>query len=480
MTYRTYKNSLFYVVSYIVSRFQTFLVLPFLARLLSPAQLGALEGLSTFSFFITMLVVFNLDTSYSTYFHEMKSREEKSELFWTAFVDSVLLASMACLIVFLSKNLILEVIGLRQESGVAFALAIAFVGTVLGAWNHLFQVLFRMRFESHKYAFLLILNTSLNLGVTLILLTKNPTIISVLLGTLLANALTFITSLVLARGLYPIRFSFTNWLPAFARISLPLLPFSFFVWTLTYVDRSLLAHFRGLEEVGFYGVVSRLSSISGVVLGPFQIAWLPFAMRTWGEDQSAQKFPIAFKWICLFCSILILLIGGFSTLVIGLVAGEKYSSMSPYMPILALCNVLNILAYFPLVSFMHVKKTYTTSIAFFIGASSNFFLNLIFIPAYGIKSAVYVNLLSYLAMWITAISFEKRHTRLPYAYVRAAVLLGLGLVGGIYVNRLATENGIGVALSATFAGGALLCVCYYLLGLFKESDVTNFLRKAIP
>ncbi len=442
---KVFKNSAIYTIGYIFSRLQNFIFLPVLTRALAPDDVGIIESVTAFAFFLTIAIVFNLDACISSNFNELKEKKERDELFWTALTSSVTLAVISILFIWGFHDSVLDLLSLKNVADVHTLFLLALLSTAFSALSHICHVLMRLRFQSMQYSLLLGVNTSLNLGISYFLVTlyRNP--LSIIVGGLSANLITFAATLFFLRDIFPVKVHFKKWAKKFATIALPLLPYSLFAWALSMADRSILAHFRELNEVGFYSVLSKIAALTGIILGPFQIAWMPFAMKAWSEEKQGV-FSIAYSWLCLGISLLILALGFISKPLVLILAGPNYTAIAPFIVPMSICNVLNILFYFPLVSFMHKKKMYASSIAFGIGAIGNIVTNLILIPKIGLPGAVIANISSYILMYVTAIIFEKRQTNVGYAYLRSGLLFLTTVFLYMMNDRLTFNYGLIVGL----------------------------------
>jgi O-antigen/teichoic acid export membrane protein len=413
------KHSFFYFIGYIVSRSQVFFLVPILVRFLNKEDLGVYEILSSLNIFILMLVIFSLDACLLSFYSEQKDFRQKSEVFCASIALSGLIGLIVLVVAYFGRGFFLKALLLHGEiNNSVFLMSVA--AGVLSAWTQIFLVLFRLRFESLKFAFVTVLGPLLSIGLTFFLLIKNPQIESVFYASLLSSVMTFILSIVSSKKSFIwVSPNFKYWMPRLLKIVLPLIPFSFSAWMLNLADREILVKLRGFSEAGIYGVLSKISNLTGILLGPFQIAWSPYAMAFWEKGHDVKRgFLKVFKYFFICSFVIVFFVFIFSDFLIKVFSDSSYLEFSYLLAPLSICNVLGVAYYFPLVSFLKEKKMLGSTVAFSVGALLNILLNFALIPVLGILGSVVANLIGYGTMLLVAGSFESSLTKIGYFYKR--------------------------------------------------------------
>jgi O-antigen/teichoic acid export membrane protein len=269
---------------------------------------------------------------------------------------------------------------------------------------------------------------------------------------------------------------FGYWASRFFKIILPLVPFTFSAWLINLADREILVVLKGFSDAGVYGVLNKISNLTGILLGPFQISWTPYAMASWEKGgDSREGFLKVFKYFFFFSFVIVSLIFCFSDFLIKVFSNSSYLEFSYLLAPLAICNVLGVAYYFPLVSFLKEKKMLGSTVAFSVGALLNIFLNFSLIPNLGILGAVVANLIGYAAMFLVAGWYERSLTKVGYFYKRVAffsLLLSFVIVfagkGYFYLNFL--ERAFFAIVFVSFFIGFL----YFFADSTKKEIVNSF------
>lgn len=468
-----------YLFSYFFSRLQVFFILPLLTKYISIEQMGVLEIIGTFNFLVMVIIGFNLDSSVASYFHDIEVRSEKNQLFWSAFVCNILLGLVVLTAVAILNRPLLDVMNLEKESNPVLLVLLSVCSALTSVLISNFNNVFRLLFQNIKFSISLILNTSLVLLCTCIAVLIKPNAFSVVWAGLVANVLTLLVLLIMSNKDLKVNVCLSRWLKPFLNVSAPLLPFSFAAWGLGMSDRTILNYFSGIEALGKYGVLVKIASISGVIVGPFQLIWLPYAMNSWKKN-GGELFARMFSLFCGLSLIVVLSIDGFSHYIVRLMAGEKYLDLTSLVSIMVLSNILGVIYYFPLASFMRTKRMYASSVAFLLGAVLNVCTNILIIPRLGWHGVVYANLIGYFGMVVIAFYFERIQTNVGYPVAKVLFVFFITIMflainqiinpsQMIYVAIVVLE--IGILLGLLFYSRLLGSDCFRLVSiLFGRSN----------
>lgn len=417
------KRSFLYFIGHLLSRAQVFFLVPILVRYLDNELLGVYEILGSLSVFVVTLTVFSLDSCLVSFYNEQKNIKKKSEVFCASIGFSFIISFFVFIGFFFFQNYLMNKLSLsRHVSPFCFLLNIS--SSILSGWTSIFLVLFRLRFESLKFTLVTVLGPFSALFLTLYMLRNLVAIESVVYATFFSNILTFIVCVFVAKKSFIwVKPKYSYWISRFLKIILPLIPFSFSAWTLNLADREILVRLRGFSDAGVYGVLNRISNLTGALLGPFQISWTPYAMASWERDFDCKdRFLRVFKYFFLVSFIIIFFLFIFSDFIIKIFSNSSYVEFAYLLAPLSICNVLGAAYYFPLVSFLKEKKMLGSTVAFSVGAFLNVFFNFMLIPYLGILGAVVANLVGYSAMFLVAGHFEHSLTKIGYLYKRITFL----------------------------------------------------------
>jgi O-antigen/teichoic acid export membrane protein len=167
----------------------------------------------------------------------------------------------------------------------------------------------------------------------------------------------------------------------------------------TQSDRIMLQKMRSSEELGVYSIVYTLCNVLVVIYGALNTAWLPFYFdyKKAGEYKTIQLRSQ--RYVNLFCVISL----GFLCLspeVFKLLAPETYWSGIKIIPIFVLAFWFNFVYLFPVNHEFYYKQTKLIPIMTVIAAVINVFMNMLFIPKYGIMGAAIGTLIAHTVSFV--------------------------------------------------------------------------------
>jgi O-antigen/teichoic acid export membrane protein len=261
------------------------LAVPVLTRELGPAGFGTVDLLLSLTALAGVIAVMGMDAAAArSWFEEGRAGDRHPAVIGTA-VRAVAAASCA-----LAAVLALVVAGLGAAGaglGVAAALA-AFLTFPVISTQAMLREAFRL--EGRRGWYVAVAATSAVLGagaaVTLVVAAgMGPTgyFLGLGAGALVALVLAALGSPTTLRA--PLD---RPELRVMLRFGLPLVPASIAMWTLLLADRAIVGAFRGVDEVGLYGLGNRVAAPLFLAVQAFQVAWVPFALRV-HRDAPAQE-----------------------------------------------------------------------------------------------------------------------------------------------------------------------------------------------
>lgn len=413
------KESFLYAIGYLFSRFQYFFILPFLLKKISTVDYGIIESLSVLQLFILVLVVNNFDTSVSSYYYEDEKNQKNLEAvgFLSCLINSLILFSLF----FLFSNWWTKILLGFDHYKIEFLLAVGWA--LMNSIIHYNSFLLRMQKKIKQFSFLLIFQGSISLGLIFYFtVIKFYGIKGYLWGNLIGALLTSLISYIQVNYDFKIT-SFRETFSKLFKLAIPMFPVSISAWSLTLIDRVLLGKFGtgGLSDVGVYGFAVKMATLGSVLWGPFQLAWMPYALSSFKNEESVKMLEKASSWFFYFSYLVITLITLLSPLIIHLFFPAQYQSAVRFIGPLILCNFFNIAYYLPYTSLIQMKKLHLVTLAFVVASVINLILNFVLIPPLGITGAVVANFGGYLT--ILAITNHYSHAENYPAYFKKEQLL---------------------------------------------------------
>lgn len=182
------------------------------------------------------------------------------------------------------------------------------------------------------------------------------------------------------------------------RYSVPLIPTTMFWWIVSVSDRYMVTWFHGDAASGQLAIAHKIPSLLTIVSAIFYQAWQLSAVGEAGQGARTTKFysqTFDYYLTLLFCAAsgIIMLIRPITAVLYT----EAYHESWRFVPFLVMSEVFSSLVTFLGSFYMVSKRNATVPIAIFAGAVVNIGLNLWLIPVYGVMGAAFATLISYLA-----------------------------------------------------------------------------------
>jgi len=458
------RESLIYGVGHILTRFVTFLLLPYYSHQLAPAEYGEVTLYYLFIAVVQTFYSYGLDIAFLRYYTLQKDESARRTIFGTTLLTSSL--SSAALTLFLmvaapqiSGWLIREPVHPEiAATMIRVCAAILFFDTL-----SIFPfIMLRGTHRPFQFATIRLFNVAVNIALNILFLgVWRWSVAGVLWANFWASAITLAIQLPeVWRSAKP---SFDKkLLKQMLAFGLPNIPTYLFVMVIELADRKILEAMRGLEEAGLYSAGYKLGMFMAVVTGAFRFAWQPFFLSHAEEPEAPRLFARVLTYFILICGFLFL---SFSLLVPLLMTAsipglgdaiieKRYWAGLGVFPIILLAHAFDGI-YANLMAGVYIKKKtavlpWVTGIAAVVNVGGN----LLLVPSFGMWAAAWLTLLAFaveaLLLWV----FIRRSYPVPYEWGR---LLHLTLiVGGLFcLGSLEVFHGllprIGLIVAMPFA-----------------------------
>ena len=225
-----------------------------------------------------------------------------------------------------------------------------------------------------------------------------------------------------------------------------------------------------MNDVGVYGFAVKMASLGSVFWGPFQLAWMPFALSAYNQNKPVETLEKAASWFYYLSFFTILTITFFVPVVVGVFFPLEYLKAMDYLAVLLLCLFFNMAYYLPFTSLIQLKELRYVTIAFVASSILNLLINFALIPVFGITGAVVANLVGYFSIYAITLKYSKRSDYPNYAkkeHIFIFLFLAVFLVAGQSIDPQNILQRISVYLLSIIVI-TLICI------RFKMVDIVVF------
>ncbi len=408
------------------------LTLPIYARVFQPAQYGVLE-VATVGF-AALLVLVNTGMTSAALRSFYDYSDDQGAQRRAALVTGMTVMMSLSLAIAGVTTVLAEPIAGALFGTVAHADLVRIVGwtvpvATLAAYM---REVMRLRFRASCYVASSLLGAIATAVTGVLAVTAfGAGIAGVLLGLLVGNALAALYGLAIAGGDLAGRFS-TPELRRMVRYGGPLIPASFAMWGLAFLDRIMLSQLGGFSQTGQYGVGSRYSTLLMFCLVTFMTAYGPFMLALWRDDPETER---QMRARLLSYVTLSLVAAG---LVLALFARELTTIIAPgfdrayqVVGVLSIGVILYAIASVAALGIDLVRRTSYIGLYTVLATLLNVGLNLLLIPRWGMIGAATATTSAYGLLALLYYRKAQQIAYTPYLTGRAlkALLIGCPLMG---------------------------------------------------
>ena len=329
------KYGKWYLISSILTKGLSILLLPIYTRYLPPHDYGILQTLGSVSAFLPFVLSLSLDSAFGRYFHEDKySKQALATLYSTVYWFVVGYAIIMLVIAFATSVLWMEDLITVPVWPYAY---LTFIPVLFSQLGNLGRTFMQQALETKKSTIVDVISTLINAVISVCLLVFcDLGVISRLLGIAVGSFFMF--------GFYHLYFVHNGILIKTFSLeclkkclvySLPLLPAMMGTWISTLSDRLVIAKYSSLASVGLYSLAVQFGQILYLVGDAITRVIGPLIMSGLIADKDATMNKVRntsfFILVAMLFSNLMLYV--FSEDVVSIFATKQYAAAAVFIPI---------------------------------------------------------------------------------------------------------------------------------------------------
>lgn len=471
------KDSLVYGIASILSRGLSLLVLPIYTRVLTPSDYGALDMIVMLGALANLVVALEVQQGLARFWGEMSSNSAQRRLASTAWWFSI-----SMYILFLISSLLLSEHINSALFGTPHLITALRLGLIFITINGIFYLLqnqFRWELRSKEYAsvsflyscFTLIFSGGFSYGL-------NLGLNGILLGQILAVALVSIISWWRLRNTLVFEFD-KSMLLRMLVFSAPLVPSAFATFLSLYVNRLALNILATLNDVGLFGVGSRIAGMVTLLTMGINSGLTPLIYKHFAEKDTPKNLARIFDGFIVVALLGCLSLSLFSKELLFLFTPLNYHLAYKLVYFLAPAFLLaQIYIFFPGISIKN--KNHFQLIITTLASLISIFANWSLVPLLGIYGAAIATLLSSLIFLLFWIFFSQKLYHIPFkikAVLLAAFVFSTCQIAGFFIDeyRLLFIQGFFLKLTLLLI---MLTTCIRT-GLVELTNITPPLKTTI-
>lgn len=392
---RLFNNSVLFAIGNLGSKLLGFIMVPFYTRVLTTADFGTADFITTLVNLFTPIVTLSVADAVFRFTMEKANNPAK-------VLSNGMVISLASLLL---AGLVFPLVGNIEYIKVIFVL------TFLGSLVLMFQEFARAIDKVKIFAFTGILVTVVTvLSNIFLLFLNNYGLSGYLLSMVIAQAIALIYLIIILRAWQYLKFSEVN--VRFIKIMLiygiPLMPNTLSWWLSSAASRIFVVAYAGVAANGIYAVANKVPSLISILYTIFTQAWQMSAVEEFKNKDNAVFYSTVFN-----LTIRVLLIGisgviAFDQILVKILAAPDYYAAWKIVPFLGLAVLYTSLSSFLGTTYIAALKTKGILFTTVLGAVINVLLNFIFTPRFGALGAAISSMVAFLAVMLVRLWDTKK------------------------------------------------------------------------
>jgi len=310
------------------------------------------------------------------------------------------------------------------------------MGMLFIAANGLYLLLlnqFRWQLRSRAYASVSVAYAVMTLSFALLFcVLLDMKLVGVMLAQFLAATLAALICFYMLRATYGPVFD-TRLLKKMLWFSAPLVPAGFLVFLNLYVNRLALNYFMSLEEVGVFGIASRIAGMAALLIIGIRAALTPLIYENYRRPETPSEIATLFGWFLAFAFPACLFLAVFAREAIVILANPEYAEAAALVIYLAPAMLMSQMYIFA-PGIVITKKTYWQFWLTLASATVSVVANLVLVPLAGVTGAAIATLASALVFFFGWVWISQRLYPVPYPWARVVMaLIGFAVLSALGV-----------------------------------------------
>ena len=454
---REAKSAFVYTISQLFTRGLAIITVPVFTRLMSTEQVGVVNLYN--SWYVILSVVATLSLTSGGFQLAMKEYKRERNQYMSSVLTITSLMTLLILGVYVSAPSFWEkMLGLPKE-----LIMLMIVGLGVAPAHDFWMA--RQRYEyKYKLSGLISIITALVasiLSVVVVVLLVSKKSLFVAEGRLFANYIIIygvagiIWLYIMFKGKTFFNIRYWNFSLS---LSLPLVGYAIAKQVLDVSDRQMISKMVGNSEVGIYGTLYTVSSISLIVWNAINSSFIPYLYKHIENEESHKKLQKISSLLLGIYACVAILMTFLAPEIVKILATDEYYEAIYIMPPIAAGVFLTSVSHMYSNILVFYKKTSVIMMSSAIAAISNLVLNYFFIKSFGYQAAAYTTLFSYIILAVLEGWYAKKASKRETQVYNNKRILLLSVIT-IVISMC------GMILYKTFVARYIACIIVFSIAI---------------
>jgi O-antigen/teichoic acid export membrane protein len=453
-----------YTAASIISKLIAVALLPLYTRFLTPADYGAAEVM--FAAVVATSIVIRLGVIEALLRFYYKTDEQPPQVVATSFASLFWAGTFAALVLMPFAGPISELLLGTADAELA---RVAIAGLWVLTLSEYLLTLFRLDERATAFFAVTMLSVLVTIPVTIVLVVAfEMGAIGLLLGSFGSGAVIVIGLIVYHHRRLSLKVDRALF-RRMMRFGLPTMPAELSLYSLSFVDRIIIARSLGLAEAGLYSLAIKISQSVNVLVRGFQLAFPPLAYSIEDDDEARNAYSAVVTWFVVIMAGVVTAIWLTAPWIVRIFAAPEFFDAQAAVGPVAAGTALYALYMVLLVVLGRSGRTEFNFPATLAGVGSNIGLNLLLVPVWGIVGAGVSLIISYAVVLVLMYVFTQRLFPVPYEWLRLAKVIG-SAAAMITIGLLFVPNDGFGALAIRLLLIAAVPVAMIATGFFSRTE----------
>lgn len=465
-----FSHTIFYGIGIALNKSVSFILLPVYTKYFSTEQIGLFTLIQSISFFLGLIYMLGVETSFMKFFIASEKRESKSEVYTSSLMLLSVTSIIFSLLIYFNADGISNLFNFKEKSESVFLIKILSVLMVADTLYRFPLLLFRAELNTRIYVLINLLTFFINITSSCIfIIVMKMGIEAIFYSSIISVLITFIIGLFLTRKFISSKINLDR-IKELLVFGNKFVYIGIFILLIDVSDRFFLKYFYDESVVGIYSANYRLASVMGLIIAAFRFSWTPYFLNLKENPENKKIISSIFTYY-VFAGLLMFLF--FSLLTNPLVKisffgynflNENFWSGLKIVPLI-------LFAYFfsGLYAILNAAPFFTNNTGSLLAISlSGLIINLLFnfllIPQFEMTGAALSTLITYFGMFLIIFYYSQKIYRINFEWKRISVMIMLSaavfIAGYFFVNSInlspASDIILNLFLLAIFVCGTAL------------------------
>jgi O-antigen/teichoic acid export membrane protein len=464
------RHSAIYGLGGLVSRILATLLLPLYTHYLPPGSYGRVEIVTAATAVLAIVLQMGISSAFFRFYFDAKGRVEELTVIRTSFWFTMAAATAGLVLGLVFAETFSHWLGLGNDPTLVRAGAV-------GLWAQTnyqqLTALFRVEERSTQYAIASVVNVLITVAaMVLFVAVFHWGAVGLVAGNFTGTLVVYLVLLAYRSEQLGLEFD-TRLFRGMQHFGMPLVPSALALWTINFVDRQFIVHYKDAAEVGVYSAAVKIAAVITFILVAFRTAWPAFAYSIEDDRDAKRTYAFVLTYLLTLTSWVALALGALAPWLVQLLTDPRYQRAEKGVAPLAFAGAVYAGYVVLAIGSGRARKTQLNWVVTGAGATVNVALNFWLVPRWGMVGAAIATAIAYVVLFVGMTLYAQHVYPVRYQWRRVVTCVGVA------VGLTVAARGADLPL----APSALLVLVYPValaaLGFYLPAERRR-LRRLVP